>query len=62
MDEEFMDYRRTIEQYPIDYRDEVETAQKDKGRTTKLLDGFRELPLVPTLVLAVLMIVAMVVK
>ena len=57
-----MDYRKTIEQYPIDYRDEVETAQKDKGRTTKLLDGFRELPLVPTLTLAALMIIAIVVK
>jgi len=62
VDEEIMDYQANIERYPTDYRNEVESAQKAKGRTTKVLDGFRELPFVPTLVLVALMILAMVVK
>ena len=57
-----MDYLRNIEQYPVDYRNEVESTQVANGRTTKILDGLRELPIVPTLVLAALMILAMVVK
>jgi len=57
-----MDYQANIEQYPIDYRSAAESAEVAKGRTTKILDGFRELPFVPTLVLAALMILAMVVK
>ena len=57
-----MDYQANIDQYPIDYRNEVESTQVANGRTTKILDGLRELPFVPTLVLAALMILAMVVK
>lgn len=57
-----MDYQANIDQYPIDYRNEVESTQVANGRTTKILDGLRELPIVPTLVLAALMILAMVVK
>ena len=62
IDEEIMDYQANIDQYPIDYRNEVESTQVASGRTTKILDGLRELPFVPTLVLAALMILAMVVK
>jgi hypothetical protein len=62
IDEEIMDYQANIDQYPIDYRNEVESTQVANGRTTKILDGLRELPIVPTLVLAALMILAMVVK
>ena len=62
VDEEIMDYLRNIEQYPIDYRSAAESAEVAKGRTTKVMDGLRELPIVPTLVLAALMILAMVVK
>lgn len=57
-----MDYLRNIEQYPVDYKNEVESTQVADGLTTKVLNGFRELPFVPTLVLAALMILAMVVK
>lgn len=57
-----MDYQANLDQYPIDYRNEVESTQVAPGRTTRILDGFRELPFVPTLVLAALMILAMVVK
>ena len=65
-DEEIMDYLRNIEQYPIDYRSAAESAAEStrvaKGRTTKVMDELRELPFVPTLVLAAVMILAMVVK
>ena len=62
VDEEIMDYLRKIEQYPIDYGSAAESAQVAKGRTTKVLDGFRELPFVSTMVLVAVMIIAMVVK
>ncbi|MEI7618356.1 MAG: hypothetical protein WCK14_07020 [Actinomycetota bacterium] len=57
-----MDYSGDLEQYPIDYRNEVERTQNASSLTTKVLDGLRELPLVPTLVLVAVMIIAMMVR